>query len=999
MKRPLLFFLLLFLLQNAFCQQPYFQQQVNYKIDVTLSDVANTLDGYEIIDYTNNSPDTLRYIWFHLWPNAYKNDRTAFSEQLLKTGRTDFYFSDNDKRGYINRLDFRVNGIAAALEDHPIYIDVAKLILPVALAPGNAIKITTPFHEKIPFNFSRGGHVGNTYQITQWYPKPAVYDRNGWHPVPYLDQGEFYSEFGDYNVQITLPENYIVAATGELQNVKEIKRLKDRAAMSVSDQIKIIIQQSAVSNQLSATSRQLSVVSNQRSAISNQQSAKTKNQPVAVKKSTVKKQTISSKNKKPEVVKSMPAVIPPSVVKTLNYIQDNVHDFAWFADKNFIVQHDTLALHSGKIIDAYSFFSPGGKAVWKNSIAFIKDAVRTRSQWLGEYPYKVVSAVEAKMGFSGGMEYPTITSISPTQSERELDLTIEHEVGHNWNYGILASNERTHPWMDEGMNTYFDNRYEAIKYPNQSDLPSTGKFMQSRSPENANDLIFRTLVAAKTDQPIETSSENFSLLNYNEVAYYKTGQWMKTVEDYVGQPLFDSCLHAYYNRWKFKHPYPEDFKKVVEDVSGKNVDSVFALLNKKGKLEASEKKDVAIKPFISFKETDKHNYIFIAPAVGINFYDKFMIGGLIHNYTLPEPSFHFLVSPMYATGTKDFVGIGKAGYNIMSYGFIRKAELSLSAEKFNVDEYTDSTGAKNFLGFSKLVPSIRLVFRNKNALSSVTNSIQWKTYFIKETSLLFTRDTGIQAEIISYPKTTHYLNQLKFSTNNNRALYPYSSTLTGEQAKDFVRLSFEGNYYFNYAKGGGMNLRLFGGKFIYPGDKTISKQYETDRYHLNMSGANGYEDYTYSNYFYGRNEFKKFSSQQLMIRDGGFKVRTDLLNSKIGKTDDWLAAANFSTDFPKKFNPLQVLPFNLPLKVFADVGTYAEAWKKDAPTGKFIYDAGLQLSVLKNLVNIYFPLLYSKVYYDYFKSTIPNKRFWKNISFSIDIQNFSFSRIINQPGL
>ncbi len=210
--------------------------------------------------------------------------------------------------------------------------------------------------------------------------------------------------------------------------------------------------------------------------------------------------------------------------------------------------------------------------------------------------------------------------------------------------------------------------------------------------------------------------------------------------------------------------------------------------------------------------------------------------------------------------------------------------------------------------------------------------------------------------------------------------------------------AFEGNYFFNYAKGGGMNMRLFGGKFIYRGNK-VNNQVDIARYFLNMSGANGYEDYTYNNYFYGRNEFEKFSSQQMMIRDGGFKVRTDFLQDKIGKTDDWLAAANFTTDFPKKFNPLQVLPFKLPLKVFLDAGTYAEAWKKDAPTGKFIYDAGIQLSVLKNLINIYFPLIYSKVYDDYFKSTIPDKRFWKNISFSIDLQNFSFAKFVNQPGL
>jgi hypothetical protein len=163
-----------------------------------------------------------------------------------------------------------------------------------------------------------------------------------------------------------------------------------------------------------------------------------------------------------------------------------------------------------------------------------------------------------------------------------------------------------------------------------------------------------------------------------------------------------------------------------------------------------------------------------------------------------------------------------------------------------------------------------------------------------------------------------------------------------------------------------------------------------------MTGPKGYEDYTYSNYFVGRSEFQKFSSQQIMIRDGGFKVRTDYLSNKIGKSDDWLAAANFTSTIPDTVNPLAVLPFKLPIKVFFDIGTYAEAWKKNAATGKFIYDAGLQLSLFKNVVNIYVPVLYSKEYKDYFKSTITEKRFIKNIAFSIDMQNISLKKLVPQ---
>jgi len=160
-----------------------------------------------------------------------------------------------------------------------------------------------------------------------------------------------------------------------------------------------------------------------------------------------------------------------------------------------------------------------------------------------------------------------------------------------------------------------------------------------------------------------------------------------------------------------------------------------------------------------------------------------------------------------------------------------------------------------------------------------------------------------------------------------------------------------------------------------------------------LTGANGYEDYTYSNYFAGRNKFDGAASQQIMERDGFFKVRTDLLSSKTGKTDNWLSAVNFTSDIPSKINPLSLLPVKIPLKVFVDIGTYADAWKANAATTRFLYDAGLQLSLLKETVNIYFPILYSSVYSDYFKSTLGKNHFWKTVSFSIDIQRFSLKKI------
>src|ERR1700730_17922373 len=134
--------------------QNYWQQEINYTIDVSLIESESSLDGFMKLQYINHSPDTLSFIWFHLWPNAYKNDKTAYSDQLLENGRTDFYFSDPDQKGYINHLDFRINGTMAEILDHPEYIEIIKLILPQPLAPNDSMLITTPFHEKLPFAFS-----------------------------------------------------------------------------------------------------------------------------------------------------------------------------------------------------------------------------------------------------------------------------------------------------------------------------------------------------------------------------------------------------------------------------------------------------------------------------------------------------------------------------------------------------------------------------------------------------------------------------------------------------------------------------------------------------------------------------------------------------------------------------------------------------------------------------------------------------------------------------
>jgi hypothetical protein len=916
LKRFLQFITLSLISLNSWSQH-YWQQEIDYRIEVMLTDSNKTLDGEIQLLYKNNSPDTLNFIWFHLWPNAYKNDRTALTDQMLQNGSTELYFADEQQKGYINRLDFTVDDKPALIEDHPQHQDIIKLLLPHPLVPNSSISIKTPFRVKLPYVFSRSGYVGSSFQITQWYPKPAVYDAGGWHPMPYLDNGEFYSEFGKFDVEINVPEKYIVAATGNLVD-----------------------------------------------------------------------QQINKGRKK------------------LHYQESDVHDFAWFADSSYLVKKGKAQVENHEV-DLEVYYHKKTEKNWDSALSILQQTLLTRGKWLGPYPYKTVKVVESMAHGTGGMEYPTITIISTPSDIDELEELIGHEVGHNWLYGILASNERDYPWMDEGMNTYFDNRFHHWRKTINGNSKKKGFDLL---PENQLAIASHSMIAIHKDQPINTPSAAFNLINYNAIVYGKTAEWMSYIENRIGEAAFDSMMREYYQTWKFKHPQPEDFKNIAAKYLGSATDTVFSLLDKKGYIVKPVRRGLSVKPFLSLNNTEQKNNLFISPALGYNTYDGWMVGGIVHNYTLPLPKFKFILAPLYAKNSRQFNYIGKVGYTFYrSNG--SNLEISVNGSKFNMDSFTDSTGKENFLRFRKIVPTLRYSLANRDPRSTIKKYIQWKTFLIRETGLNFSRDTITQKDVITYPETNRYLNQLSVVIENSRKLYPYRAAFVVEQAEQFVRLNLTANYFFNFARGGGLDLRFFAGKFFYTREKTFLVQYQTDRYHLNMTGPKGDEDYTYSNYFPGRNEFayttfdpgistaKNFFRglpvAQIMQRDGYFKIRTDLLSNKIGKTDDWLSAINISTSIPNSVNPLNLFPLKIPLKLFLDLGTYAEAWDKKNASGRFLYDAGLQLSFFKNALNIYFPVLYSKPYKDYVNSTIVQKKFLKNISFSIDLQNLAPNKLFS----
>lgn len=892
-------------------QQPYWQQQLHYTIRVILNDSSHTLDGSVKISYKNNSPDTLHHLWFQLRPNAFSSDKTILSEQLLRDGDMDFYFSSPEQKGYINQLDFRINDVHAHTLEHPEHPDLIRVILPSPLLPGESILISTPFHVKIPGAFFQFGHHGQSYQLVNWYPAPVVYDKQGWHLEPLLKQGGTYNEAGDFEVSISLPENYVVAAPGFLYNEAEKEWMKHRSAFHDEE-----------------TTHRGKLKAGHYKTIRN-------NTPVS-----------------------------SAIFKTLRYRLRNASDFSWFADKRFIVNQDTCALSSGKIVDVYSFYTPDEKFAWANSIELIKNVLKFFDSTIGEYSYPTLSVAQAppKMGST----HPGIIALSLVRSKALSRAQLVQSIGANWfNYGMYV-NLPEHPWISNGLNTYYTNRYlihENIKPP------------PVFSSKRLNHLLFETRAAVKKDQPVNLPATSFNPVNYKLSTYTKAAQWMQLIESSLGKPAFDSLIRSFFEQWKHKHPYPDDFKRTINSIAFNHSDSIFSLLNKKGSLTTPVAKSLRLVWPAKTDPYQRYYYVGVSPVIGFNDYDKLMAGAAIHNYTLPPSRLRYAGAALYAFGSRQLNGIGTITYDWFPEKRLHKIETGLSFARFAEDRYTDDEKNTTYLRYRKITPRARLTFKNNDAQSTVHRYVQLKTHFMKTESLRFSWDSIALKNKYATVSENRTIHELQLVTENNRALYPYDYTLQFDLSNDFGRLSFTGNYFFNYPQKGGLNVRWFAGKFFYTGEQTPMKRFTSESYQLNLSTPKGYEDYTYSNYFIGRSAYQGLLSQQVMMRDGGFKARTDLLSNKVGKTDNWLMALNFtSTIHPR-----------LPVKLFADLGTYQDGWDRDTHQPKILFDGGVQLRLFKNILNVYIPLVYSRVYRDYYRS-IPGNNFWQRISFSIDIQ-------------
>ncbi len=350
--------------------------------------------------------------------------------------------------------------------------------------------------------------------------------------MPYLNQGEFYSEFGTFDVKITLPQDYRIMATGDIVDGDDEYNWLDSLA-AVTDSI----------NQLSEDDFKIWIKSHKKSE---------EDSSVAPK------------------------------IKTIHFRQENVHDFAWFADKKWLVQKGELSLSdSTRDVKLWSFYLPKNAEMWKNSIEYLHDSGYWYSRYYGDYPYNHITAVDGDLSAGGGMEYPNITVIASMPSKHMLEMVIMHEVGHNWFYGILGSNERYHTWMDEGLNQYSCIRYWQDKYKDENERFVISPFIQDKL-GIAKNLKFSwfeyfqySLISQNSNkQPLSLRADEFNGANYG-LNYSKTAVFTRFLQHYLGQEKIDDIMQDYYKTWKFKHPYPEDVQSIFKNHTDKNLDWYF----------------------------------------------------------------------------------------------------------------------------------------------------------------------------------------------------------------------------------------------------------------------------------------------------------------------------------------------------------------------------------------------------------------------------------------
>lgn len=474
----------------------YWQQRADYFMEIAMDMKTYQYAGNQKIIYTNNSPDVLNNVYYHLYFNAFQpgSEMDMRLQSIIDPDHRMVENSGTEKNpknesriaklkpneiGFIKINKLTQNGTPL---DYKVEGTVLEVNLAQPIASGQQAIFEMDFAAQIPVQIRRSGRnnkEGIELSMAQWYPKMAEYDREGWHTDPYIMR-EFYGVWGDFDVKITIDKDYTLGGTGYLQNPQEIVHGYENKNLTLN--------------------------------------------------------------------------LPKTDKLTWHFKAPNVHDFTWAADKDYL--HDILQTQDG--ITLHFLYQKGeqNEKIWKEMQPQAVKTMEFYNQLLGKYPYEQYAIIQ---GGDGGMEYGMCTLVNGGKSFDGLIGTVIHEMAHSWFQFALATNEAEHPWMDEGFTSFVET------LANQAVL---NKFTTG-FPFDDNYQGYFYMAKSGVEEPLTTHADHYATnMSYGINAYYKGSVFLAQLSYIIGRENLEKTLKEYYRRWGGKHPTPEDFIRIAEQVSG-----------------------------------------------------------------------------------------------------------------------------------------------------------------------------------------------------------------------------------------------------------------------------------------------------------------------------------------------------------------------------------------------------------------------------------------------
>lgn len=487
----------------------YWQQQADYFIEVELDPERQICRGKETIRYTNNSPTPLPYVWLSLEQNLFRPDSDG--SKFTPPGSR---FNDNGDFSGGYTIDYVKAGTQQL--QLQVFDTVGRVELPAAIPPrGGQLELQIGWSFSVPYyGADRMGQLfteqGVIYEMAQWFPAICKFDDvQGWNTLPYLGQGEFYTDFGNFDVQITVPRGHVVCATGVLQNADQV----------LTDAQRLRLEQARASAA-----------------------------------------TITIRGAE-EI--GLPESLPPGEGPlTWKFRAEKVRTFAWTSSAATIWDAAGILWDDGSQVLVQSVFPKENAEIWKESTQMLRHSILHYSQQWFRYPYPSATNVS---GVCGGMEYPMIIFCSDF-SKPGLHSVTSHEIGHTWFPMVVNTDERRHPWMDEGFNTFinFYDRFEDYQAVAAGETPEPRFDREPSGRGRGNNSL--------GGQPIGVPADQLRPDRLGRLAYFKPGNGLRLLREVIlGPERFDAAFRLYIREWAFKSPQPADFFRCMENASGMNL--------------------------------------------------------------------------------------------------------------------------------------------------------------------------------------------------------------------------------------------------------------------------------------------------------------------------------------------------------------------------------------------------------------------------------------------